>query len=222
MFGMFGSSKGEWEYSDLPTPVKKEEYEAVASDALADRRVLMSEKGWDTVKNTGDPDDVIVEKKDIDDSGVAAVRVTGFVKLTEGRTLRDLAHQLFSPTKEFQCRLYESVIEYKRLKKVTTSISVGRTVGEATGISNREFVALRTIEQSGDGYLIAIQSINDADYPFDSNCVRGTFRVGYELTPVTDNIVQIRSVEHVNPKGWVPGMIINTFISAAGGWIDRI
>lgn len=223
MFGMFGSSKDEWEYRELESPQNKKEYQKVGRSALRDRRELLDSDGWEIVSEASDPDSINIEKKIGDDSGVAMVRVTGYAKIDDERTIKDLAHSLFDPSEKLQKKMYDSVDSYEKTHTISDNLLIGHTIAKVSGISNREFVALRTIEENSDGsYLVVVQSINHPDYLHTSSAVRGTFRNGIELTPVTDSIVQIRAVEHVNPKGWVPGFIINSFIADAGSWIHRL
>jgi START domain len=221
MFSNVFGSGSQWKHDDLPTPTTKKEYQKLATSVLSKRRELIDTHGWTMVHDAEDLDDVIIEKKEIGNSGIATIRVTGFIKLEGGKIIDDLAKEIFDPTEKLQKRIYESVTEYKRVRKVSSKIVVGRTVAQASGITNREFLAMRTIESTSNGYLIGIQSINDEDHPHDSSCVRGTFKNGIELTPVMDGVVQVRTVDHIDPKGWVPGMLINSFIGTAGNWIKR-
>jgi len=219
---VFGSSESTWEIEGLSAPKSKKEYAKLAKQVLADRCVKLASNGWEIVQEAKECDDITIEKKELPGSGVAAVRVTGFAKMENGKTIDDLANDMFNPSEKFQKRLYESVTSYKRIKKISSSIVVGRTIGSTSGISDREFIAMRTIEKNDDGYLIALQSINDEEFPHDPNCVRGTFCNGMQLTPLSDTIIQITSYEHIDPRGWVPGMVINSFISSAGGWISKV
>jgi START domain len=219
---VFGSSKSEWKYDDLPTPQSDMEYSKLARDVLRHRKRMIDSDGWETVKDAVEYDDVSIEKKAIEGSDIAIVRVTGFAKLENGKTIDDLMMQLFNPTLEQRRELQSSVTEHSRLKNVSEHINISRTVGRQTGLSDREFITMRTYEKTDDGYMVAVQSINDEDHPFDSNCVRATSMSGTLMTTVTDSIVQIASIDHIDPKGWVPSAIINSFISSAGDWISKV
>lgn len=221
---LLGSSKTEWKYDDLPTPQTEKEYTQLSRSVLKERKRIIDSAGseWTTVREAVEYDDVCIEKKPFQGSDIEIIRVTGFVKLEKGKTIDDLAMQLYRPTFAQRKALQPSIIEYKKIKTVSDNIHVSRTVGQKTGITNREFIALRTYEKTADGYLIGIQSINDKEHPFDPNCVRATNASGTELSMVTDSIVQIVSVDHIDPKGWIPAMIINSYVDSAGDWIKTL
>ena len=224
MFGVFGSAKPEWKYDEISTPKTEEDYKSVGQEILRKRSELIhDDNGWTTVSCPENEDDITavkIEQKVIN-SSIATVRVTGYVKL-EGKTIKELAKELFDPTEESRKKLYTSVVSYDKLKDINPYINVGRTVGESTGITNRELLAMRILNKIKNGYLIGVESINDENIPFDPSCVRGVNRSGVQLSSVTDSIVQIISVDFIDPKGWVPGMVINSFISSAGDWIKRL
>lgn len=212
----------EWKYEELPTPRSKREYIDIAHKIIHAREILLNSDGWEIVSKPQNFDDVMSEKKYIDDSGVAMMRVSGFAKLKNGQTIHTLANELFNPTDESQKRLFDNILMYEKINSITDNIIVSKIIGQVTGISNREFISLRTMKYTDDKYIIAIQSINDENHPFDDNCVRGIITSGIELSLLTDNIVEIKSIEHIDPKGWIPNMVVNAFVTLAGGWINKI
>jgi len=81
---------------------------------------------------------------------------------------------------------------------------------------------MRTIEKTNYGYLLAVQSVNDKKYPFDSDYVRGIFRTGLQIIPVTDHVVQVVMFGHIDPRGWIPEFMVNYHIDTSADWIGRV
>ena len=74
MFGLFGSSKQKWETTDVSTPTKPHEYEDVRKNVL--NTVLEwtnSDDGWTPFSIV---DNVTLESKVVDNSGITATRGT--------------------------------------------------------------------------------------------------------------------------------------------------
>lgn len=241
MQALFGTSNPsedviQWKYDDIPTPLSKKDYIDVAVTALEDFKNKNNDNdGWSVVVEAIGPDDVLIEKKTIDGSDISIVRSTGYIKLNEGETIKDLMFQLFDSIDDKRsesCKklcgrprksLHDNIIEFSKLATITDNIYISRTIGACTGLTSREFIALRTYEPcSNGGYLMAVQSINIKKYIFDQNYIRGICSSGVELTSITDDIVQLVSIEHIEPKGWVPAAIINWFTSTAGDWIKAL
>jgi hypothetical protein len=223
--GLFGATEQEWKYDDLPSPDNDDQYINLSEICIEKRKQMIDSKGWSLVKtrkNLKHGGEIVIESKPVEGSDIMIVRVTGYIRLAEGMNLDNLAQQLYDPTFEERKRLNENVTGYEKLKSIVDSVFVNRTVASALGITDREFVALKTYERTGMGYVIATQSINSKEYPFDPNCVRGVSSCGMELTMVSDTVVKIVSVDHIDPKGWVPGMIINSFIETSGDWLETL
>jgi hypothetical protein len=70
--------------------------------------------------------------------------------------------------------------------------------------------------------LIGIQSINDQSYPFDTNSVRGVSHSGILIEPFSETQLKVVSVDHLDPKGWVPSYMVNLYTSTAGDWLKNL
>lgn len=221
---MFSSTTtNNWEIEELDTPQNRNDFKRIAKEMIKNRQDLMDSDDWVIVKDASDFDEVLIETKDIQDSNIIMTKATGFCKLQKGEDLRSLAMDIFDPTLKLKRNaLHENISEYEKIKSVRDNIEVVRMEAYCPGVTNRDFLVLRTYEKIGDTYLIAVESINHPDHPFDPNCVRGVARSGVWVSMLTDEVAQIISIDHVDPRGWIPSMLINTLVTASGSWIEKL
>lgn len=227
MFGLFGSSNSsanqEWEYVDLPSPQTTEEYEELASNTLDKRLRQINSSGWSNLKTAESNDGVSIETKPVEGSDIVMVRVRGTVNLRPGQTIDDILMTLHEPTLSQKKELYHSVVDYEILNRIDDRTHISRTVAQTTGISDREFINIRTYILQPDGsYLLGVQAINYKSFPFDAYAVRGTSNSGILIEEINESTAQITSVDHIDPKGWVPVFVVDSFLGSAGDWIKRL
>lgn len=227
MFSWLGSAVPEWKYDNLPVPENLDDYMGVAEQALTNREELINSDsvGWTVINQAYNESDVLVEQKKIHGSDVVIVRSIGYVAITGNKTLSSITKLIYDPSFEERKRLINNVVGYDRLKQITDDIHIARTIVSAgfIGISNREFLALRTVKQLSERkYLVAIQSINDISHYFDPNCVRGVSNCGISIEQISEEKIKIISVDHIDPKGQIPLQAVNSVKATAGDWIKKL
>jgi hypothetical protein len=135
---------------------------------------------------------------------------------------------LYSPTKGERKKVYKESIDHKVIQTFGSTYHIGYSLFEAPyTVTNRAFLALRSVALLDDGsYIISIRSINRKDVPFDTNYVRGISNCDIHISLAeiegNPNCVKIVSVDHIDPKGWIPTYIINSFKSRAGEFLNNI
>lgn len=227
MFNLFKSSEKnakEWKYPDLQTPITTADFESLAHDVLLQREknINSNSNEWSLVKKYENPD-ILIEQQAVPNSNVTMIRVTSYVNLTHTKTFDSILQRIYDPTFEQRKELVDSIVAYEKYKTITNTINIAKTEAKCPPITNRVFVALRTYKQtSTGGYLIGIQSINDESQYFDDNYIRGVSNCGISLEPISADQIKIVSVDHIDPKGWVPTMLTNSFKETAGDWIKKL
>ena len=221
MFGLFGSSKQKWETTDVSTPTKPHEYEDVRKNVL--NTVLEwtnSDDGWTPFSIV---DNVTLESKVVDNSGITATRGT----LTfEGSDFNRFVDNLFESSDESKKKIFEDMEANTVVKNLDHNNMVVHSQFRAPPtIYWREFVVLKSRTVLSDGrHVITAISINDETVPHSKGYVRGVVISGMIVTPPKkdDNMIKIVKVEHVNPKGWLPVSLINMMKGKVGKTLARM
>ncbi len=211
------STKTEWQYNDLPTPTTTDEYVQLESEVFTQRQEWLSRTDWTLVKESSG---ITIETAPIDDSDVNLVRVRGLIDNVD---IANLIKQLYTPTYEQRRNLYSNceshdVVEDRDNCQITLSeFAVGSMV------SNRETLVVRFHREVDDKHYVFVQSINREDTPHKSSPVRAVARSMVAIEPTDiENQYQITSIDHVDPKGWLPSSVINSFISNSDSWLKRL
>lgn len=212
------TKKKEWKYDDLKTPIVDEEYLKLAKDSLDERLEWI--KRMDFRKLSTSYDNVLLEEGDVPGSSITMVRASAILYNVSIEKLWKVA---FSSSLEEKKEVFDDVIFHDKVKTINNDVHVAFSKYSApTGIYPREFLSLRAHKQLDDGsHLIAVESINMEDYPFSDNFVRGVSMSGTLIIPLkNDEItghsrIKIITVDHIEPKGWIPTFVINAFKNKA-------
>jgi len=216
MLGFFSSNNGQWKYDELPTPLTKEDYLNLADQATAEKMEWINSDGWEFMQNNNG---VLLEQKPLEGSNISVVKASATLTNVDFNTL---FHNLYQPTLQERKKLYDEILTNDLIKEKDENNKITHSKFQGpTGITSREFVTLKTKKAINDGYLICVHSINDENIPFTENFVRGTTRCGTLITP-NDNGIEVITVEHVDPKGWIPTVIINQFKGKVGQRLTRM
>jgi hypothetical protein len=206
-------NKRNWLYNELPTP--QSEKECLEIIKHNNHKILnwLSEDNWSLIEKRKN---VILESKEEEDSDVNIVRGNSIVK---NINIEKLAKVFFSPTFEERKILYDelllnNIIEFND----NHSFNITHSQFDAPmGIKGREFVTIKSCKKlENGGYLISTNSINYKDIPFSKKFIRGINKSGVLLNPILINgkqAINIITVDHIDPKGWIPPIVTNLFKS---------
>lgn len=223
MFGLFGNNNNNnWSYEELETPISKEEYLKVGDNA--ERTILewIYSDDYTLIRNENN---VLLEQKPIIGSKISAAKATGVVSNIEFNRLVDI---LFTNDVDKRRELYDDLLENEVVKVIDdNNVVINSKFQAPSGIAPREFVALKRRTYFDDGScMITMYSINNKDNPFNEEYVRGVCRTGILLSPlvgedgkILDGMINVIKLDHIDPKGWVPSMVINMY---AGKVADKI
>ena len=217
------NNNNEWYYENIPTPMSKEEYVAIGEQALSEVMDVVSSEGWNVLH---EKDGVLIEDKYVDGSDVTAIRVSTVLTNVNVDKIVQFIH---SPTFEQRKPIYDKLIDHKIVEVVEPWINVAHSKFTAPfGVTNRDFLAMRCLGKQEDGtFVIACRSINRSDVPFDNdNYVRGVSNSNIYVFPIQKedgtSDVRVVSVDHVDPKGWVPTAVVNSFKATMGDWLIKL
>lgn len=82
-------------------------------------------------------------------------------------------------------------------------------------VSNRDFVMARAVRVNDDGSILANHvSIEHPEKGDQKGFVRGEIDVsGYYIVPKSDNSCTCYYVVQLDPKGWIPTVVVNAVAS---------
>ncbi len=211
----------EWHYNGLPTPTTMEEYELFSKEALDMVTSTVSpSEGWTTLSNNNG---VNIQEKPVDGSDITTVKISITLKNV---SLEEIIKCIHSPTFDERKQLYDKLIDHKVTKQVTPDIVVTRSrFSTPFPVTDREFLTMRSIRRFDDGScVIAVRSLNDIGVQFDEeNFVRAIGRSDIYIFPVKGtNDVGIIDVSHVNPMGWIPNFVINSYKEEAANYLIKM
>jgi hypothetical protein len=131
----------------------------------------------------------------------------------------------FDADLEEKRRVDDTLISHDILKRIGDNTVVTLSKYKTPfGVTNREFLAIRAVRTLTDGStLIVVQSINSPDHPFTSGYVRGTCASATLIVATEDpNKHIITTVDHIEPKGWIPTMIVNQYKKKVAAKLEAI
>lgn len=213
------NNQHEWFHNGIITPSSQQDYEMVAKEALDTTLSMVDSDGWSLVVKKGR---VTVEEKYVSESQISMIRVSTDL---QNVNLEDIVNFIHAPSNKQRKAAYPKLIAHETIDRISGNIIVARSTFNAPfPVTNREFLAMRVKRRCDDGsYLIACRSVNRQDREFDPNFVRGTSTTDVHVSPIPGtNNVRVVQVDHVNPRGWIPYDIINSFKSTMGDWLINV
>jgi len=219
LFGSNETKEPEWLIDDLPTPLSKEDYEKISNEALDNVIKVVSVDGW---KLIGEKNGVLIEEMQVPGSDVNAIRTSCVLKNVN---VHNVIKCIFEPSFAERRAIYDKLLSHELIEKVRPEIVVARSRFSAPlGVSPREFLMMRSLGQFDDGtYVISVRSINRKDVPFDPNYVRGISNSDIYIFPIDETRdVRIVSCDFIDPRGWIPTYIINSYKQDAGDWLIKM
>lgn len=205
-------------YDELPTPISAKDFMDLSRDLIREKIDWINSDGWEVIH---DEDGIIIEERAIEGSDIELVRASSVLT---GVNYHELIELAYNSSIEERKKVSDDIIDHEVLDYIADNIHVCISKYEAPiGITNREFVNLRTHKPlSTEKHVIVVHSINYDKAPSDSDYIRGTNRNGVLFEKLNDSAVKITTVDHVDPKGWIPAIVINAFKKKAGIRIKKI
>lgn len=205
-----GSTEKLWKYDDLPTFTlnNEEGLKKEAENILETRyRWLKQGKTWTVFY---DEDNILVEERPVRDSSITMIRATTVLKNVD---IEKILNWVYKSTYEEKRVLSDDINSHNVEKVINENVRVGKSVYNGKmGVSNREFLTLRTYKKlDAKNYIVAIQSINVESIPFGEGVVRGSSNCGTFLELLDNGDVKIITVDHIDPRGWVPSFVVNAY-----------
>ncbi len=195
-----------WSYDDLPTPNTDNEFINITNEVFAHRQEWISGK-WDKVT---EKNGYLLEERTLSNSRFKAYRTTGLLHNVD---IEKITEFTYDPDFKEKKEVTPDLIHQRNLKLVSNTIHTCLThYATPFAISNREFVAIRAIRYNeDDSRLIVIQSVNVESVPVTEGFVRGVSKCAILLTPIDDVTVKMVNINHIDPKGYIPGFVVNMF-----------
>lgn len=202
-----GNESMEWRYDDLKTPINNDDYDKFYNESLKFGKEWLDSFSWNITKTN---DNVVMEEMIIPNSDISAVRVSTTVN---NMSLDKIKHIIFSSSLEEKKKLSPDLMKYDSVKNINENMSIMHLQYSAPlTITNREFIYIKTLHQlDNNKYLVVVRSINYERLPFSSGFVRGVIKSCYYAELLEDGKIKLMSMTHVDPKGWIPTSIINSF-----------
>jgi hypothetical protein len=224
MFGWFGgSSAPEWSYPELETPLKDEDFVAIANKSFEERLAWINGTEADGWTLFHEEEGVKVYELELPGSSVHVVKAVGEM---DDMNIDTLWPMVFNAPLEEKKKISEDIVNNVVLKDINADLNLTLVQYSANvaGISGREFVQLRAHKQLDNGaHFVTVTSVNYEPQPFSEGYVRGVVRSGSLLTPIAGTRkVAIVNVDHVDPKGWIPTMVVNMFKKKASSRVLKL
>jgi len=227
--GWFGSSTdaSAYTYPDLPSPVTDEDFLKLAEEKRARLLLLAEEKeGWTPVDfiTDGVRSDVLVWSKPDAESPIEIVKAQGNVNCDPKNFFSVVVLDDTEKRKQWDNEL----IEIKHLRTISENLKLYWTSYNAPyPVTQRCFITITwfvapTEREAG---IALSTSVNYSDYKEESGFVRGCSRLsGWIIQPFENspNTCRITRIIQLDPKGWIPAMIINSMKTKPGLHITNL
>jgi len=219
------NSPKQWRYEDLPSPVTKEEMLEVLEAERKVRQEWLEGTEADGWKKFGAVDGITIEELPIAGSSVHVVRARGILS---GVDLEKIFDDFTNGGLEERRQISADILSHEMIYQMEDHVDVYISYSSFStpmGVSNRDFLTLRNLYRQDDGkYLIVSQSINYEAKPFQAGNVRATTRNARLFEPIEgeERKYKVTLVDHVDPRGNVPGFVVNMFKKRAAEAIIKL
>jgi hypothetical protein len=202
-----------WSYDTLSTPINDQDFKILIERVQKDIYKWIDSKNWLVLSRTNN---VILEEESVNNSDISAIKGTIILNM-KNTSLNEFVDKLFSPLLKDKKKTYKDITMNKCVYIIDNdNIIVHSKFKTLTGpaglqpVSPREAVVLSSRKVLDDGsYLVTSQSINYKEIPFSKDHIRCIVKSGILITQLEDKKIKVVKAEHLEPKGWIPSIIIN-------------
>jgi len=202
-----------WELPGLPSPTSREEFDKLNEEAfnLINGWITGTQsEGWAPILPV--EEGIELFEKETSESGVHIIKCRGVICSV---TCEELFELHWSTGLEERKRIAEDLLESKVLQKFSDTMKLTYSAWQSpVGVANRDFVSLRCHKKFPDGSILMYGiGVNSKDQPMKEGFVRGVNKQGLKFVPHKTDPTKclLITVDYLDPKGWVPGMIVNMF-----------
>jgi hypothetical protein len=194
------------------------DYNKITTDMIKQSIHLLEPDGW---TKFAEKNGFVIDEKIIAGSNVSGLKTCCHVDLGN-KTIMDIVDLIYNPTKE----MYNELVLNEVIEDISNNIHIAHSEFYVSSlVSNREFLILRFYEKLDNGcYFVCTKSIKRDNYPLprnNANVEGNAFRCVI-LKPLPDNKIDLTSLDHIEPNGWIPDTIVNSFKSSANNWIIKM
>jgi hypothetical protein len=170
------------------------------------------------ISSTGEK--VILEEKNVEWSAISVVRASAIIK---GKTSKEIAYAIYNLSFEERKKLLDDLMSYEIIETIDNDSHIVLARYRAPwGVSNREFLTHRGFFNIDNDYVITTCPIEHEKAPINPNFVRGTNDGIMYIKYIDENSTKIITVDHIEPKGWVPSYLVNSYKSKAAKRLQAI
>eukprot|EP00759_Apiculatamorpha_spiralis_P058897 PhF_6_TR9475/c0_g1_i1/m.14791 len=205
----------------IPTVTSPEQGVTLAGDIVKAIDSEFEVGSWTPIAYT-DPDgrDIQLREKSIDGCPYSCVLSTVTINCPAKKVFQAAATDDASIKKKVDKDL--EVMEIVMKLDDNTQIGYFQYASPAMMVAKRDFLVLRGGGVDAAGvYRSWGHSVNFADN-CDKGFVRGFSRTMWRITPKGDDACVAEYLALVDPKGWIPAGVVNSFKTSAGGKMQRM
>jgi len=195
---------------ESPSPVGRDELLTLAIKLLEELSSLEGGDVWASIPFADAEGDITLYDREVVGSAIRGLKAIGTIPAPP-KIVFDL---LTDRNEKNRAKWDEGLIEYKVVEIVSDEVIVTKAQYAAPfPVHNREFLQLRSLrfDPSTGSYFVIHSSINYSQEPVGKGCVRAYSVSAYFIRPSPTNPehTQLTLLAQVDPKGNVPGFVVN-------------
>jgi len=206
---MFSSKKSDdGILPEAPTAHSKEELIVVAEKLLTTLVAIEVEDTWTPVHFNDKEGDIILFDREIKGNPIRGLKAIGTIMATSQRVFEVLWDADLARRKKWDV----GVMRYDVIETASPDVQVVQSSFDAPfPVKSREFLQVRMYKEDNGTYYVMHYSINFPGVPVGKDCVRAFAVSGYLIRPVPGHPdqTQLTLLAQVDPKGNVPGFVVN-------------
>ena len=180
---------------------------------------LMNKEDWELVKCE---DNVVTERKFLENSDIACFRSSGFVEANPEDLLEYVSkiYDSFESVKQYD----NDVIKYEVVEQLSDESRLCYQVNSMPWrIWARDVLYIQMVKKKGNNYWLFMHSVESPIRPLQNDqYVRAVINVSaYGFVPENDGC-RVYRVAHINPGGLIPISVINNYADKTATVIKRL
>lgn len=196
------------------SPKTKNDYIKLSNETIAHCIDFIQSDGWN------------LTEKPYPNSNITCTKIQK--RISKGNnSMEDILRILYNPSFDERKYLHNEIISYSKIETITNNIEVVHSeFGISSLTANREFLVMKSFEELDEGgYIICTKSItrDDVDMPQKPmNVVASAISCNVIEITENPNEILITNMIHIEPNGWIPPMVVNTFKANSMQWLNNL